>query len=57
MTTSAAIQDPQIRARFVKGFQGSSSGGLQIGAGQSAVLSALGPGFCAEYVLMRGAVA
>ena len=26
-----------------------------IGAGQSAVLSALGPGFCAEYVLMRGA--
>jgi len=26
-----------------------------IGAGESAVLSALGPGFCAEYVLMRGA--
>jgi alkylresorcinol/alkylpyrone synthase len=26
-----------------------------IGEGQSAILSALGPGFCAEYVLMRGA--
>jgi alkylresorcinol/alkylpyrone synthase len=25
-----------------------------IGAGQTAVLSALGPGFCAEYVLLRG---
>ena len=25
-----------------------------IGAGQSAVLAALGPGFCAEYALMRG---
>ncbi|HKQ57503.1 MAG TPA: 3-oxoacyl-[acyl-carrier-protein] synthase III C-terminal domain-containing protein [Candidatus Eisenbacteria bacterium] len=28
-----------------------------IAPGQSAVLSALGPGFCAEYVLMRGAAA
>ncbi len=28
-----------------------------IGAGESAVLSALGPGFCAEYVLLRGAAA
>ncbi len=28
-----------------------------IGAGDTAVLSALGPGFCAEYVLMRGAAA
>lgn len=26
-----------------------------IGAGETAVLSALGPGFCAEYVLLRGA--
>lgn len=28
-----------------------------IGAGETAVLSALGPGFCAEYLLMRGAAA
>jgi alkylresorcinol/alkylpyrone synthase len=28
-----------------------------IGAGETAVLSALGPGFCAEYLLMRGACA
>ncbi len=28
-----------------------------IGAGETAVLSALGPGFCAEYVLLRGAPA
>ena len=28
-----------------------------IGEGESAILSALGPGFCAEYVLMRGAAA
>jgi alkylresorcinol/alkylpyrone synthase len=29
----------------------------EIRAGESAVLSALGPGFCAEYVLMRGGAA
>ena len=29
----------------------------EIGPGQHAVLSALGPGFCAEYVLLRGAAA
>ena len=31
--------------------------GQEIGPGQHAVLSALGPGFCAEYVLLRGAAA
>lgn len=31
--------------------------GREIGPGQHAVLSALGPGFCAEYVLLRGAAA
>ena len=29
----------------------------EIGPGQHAVLSALGPGFCAEYVLLRGTAA